>query len=226
MKNYISTIYSLNRTPRTNYPDELISHLCKRFKIEPEQSLLDIATGRGDFLLSFLKKKIRAVGCDISPMAGEVAKLENPNAQVLVCNVATESFPYQNNSFDFIFNKSILEHLISPENFFNESYRILKPGGTIICMVPDWESNMKIYFDDFTHKTPYTTETLRDALSIFGFENIKTEKFKQLPVTWNSKPINLLSNALSPFIPHRTKIKFLRWSKELMVLGSGQKPHA
>ena len=51
-----------------------------------------------------------------------------------------------------------MEHLVNPENYLKEAYRILKPGGKIISLIPDWEANYKIYYDDHTHKTPFTIE--------------------------------------------------------------------
>ena len=56
-----------------------------------------------------------------------------------------DKLPYEDNFFDIIYSKSLMEHLSNPENFLEEAYRILKPGGKIICMIPDWEANYKIY---------------------------------------------------------------------------------
>ena len=128
------------------------------------------------------------------------------------------------NSIDIIYSKSFIEHLANPDNFLKESFRVLKPGGILLTLVPDWESNYRTYYDDYTHKTPFTIISLRDSYRIHGFKNVDTIKFRQLPIVWRFPLINYFCAAISPFVPVRTKNKFLRWSRELMLIGSGRKP--
>ena len=121
-------------------------------------------------------------------------------------------------------SKSFIEHLYYPERYLEEAFRVLKPGGILITLTPDWESNYRTYYDDYTHKTPFTTVSLRDSYKIHGFENIRAIKFRQLPIVWRFPILNYFCRAISPLIPVRTKNKFLRWSRELMLIGSGYKP--
>ena len=44
--------------------------------------------------------------------------------------------PFDDNSVDVIFSKEVIIHIINKQELFEELYRILKPGGTIIIM--DW----------------------------------------------------------------------------------------
>ena len=46
------------------------------------------------------------------------------------------------------------------------------------------KSNYKIFFDDFTHRTPFTVMALNDAYKMFGFKDVKVFKFRQLPIVW------------------------------------------
>jgi len=105
-----------------------------------------------------------------------------------------------------------------------EAFRVLKPGGLFLSLVPDWESNYKIYFDDYTHKTPFTIISLRDIYLLFGFDSVNVIKFRQLPIVWKYPQLNILCDIIAPFVPVRTEQKFLRWSRELMLIGSGIKP--
>ena len=50
--------------------------------------------------------------------------------------------PFPDDSFDVIYNK-VLEHLSNPDKFLTEAFRILKPGGIIISLVPDWNQIIK-----------------------------------------------------------------------------------
>jgi len=113
-----------------------------------------------------------------------------------------------------------------------ETYRILKPGGIVIILTPDWVSQMKVFYDDFTHSRPYSKTSLNDILSVYGFLKVRTELFKQLPVLWKYPFLKIfseffrlfLSTPLARKITNLTKIKFIRWSVELMVLGYALKP--
>lgn len=46
------------------------------------------------------------------------------------------ALPINNNCVDLIINMAFLEHVSDPEAALNEMFRILKPGGVIICSVP------------------------------------------------------------------------------------------
>lgn len=140
-----------------------------------------------------------------------------------IAKVGQEALPYPADLFDIVFSKSFVEHLENPMPYFGEAKRVLKPGGILITMVPDWESCYKIYFDDVTHKTPFTAVTLEDCYRMVGLANIHIEKFRQLPLVWRFPIVNLLCGLISPLVPPRTKGNFLRWSRELMLLGVASK---
>lgn len=220
MKNYLETIYNVNERPITQYPDHLAKYLFRRYNMKSGQRLVDVGCGRGDFLFAFRREGLDAVGVDISD------GLAKQGQQIIYGGIDFEgnSLPFADNSVDIIFSKSVLEHLHNPSNMLNECYRVLKSGGRIILMVPDWHSCMHIYYDDFTHVQPYTETGLRDALKIFQFQQVKSEKFYQLPVVWKHPQLKLVCKLLQ-VIPVKkvNKNKFYRFSRELILLGSGVK---
>ena len=56
--------------------------------------------------------------------------------ELVVYDLESEKgLPFPNESFDIIFNKSLLEHLHKPDSFLKEAHRILRPNGKIICLV-------------------------------------------------------------------------------------------
>ena len=156
---------------------------------------------------------------DISP---EAARFDN-GLDVKICDIESEKLPFEDNVFDVIYSKSFIEHLYYPERYLEEAYRVLKPDGILISLVPDWESNYKIYFDDFTHRAPFTNIALEDAYKMYGFSKVDVFKFRQLPIVWKYPKLNYFCAAISPFIPVRTKNKFFRWSREFMLVGVGVK---
>jgi SAM-dependent methyltransferase len=220
LPDYLDVIYDYKSHPKNTYPHQLTSYLSGRFSIKKGQKLLEPGCGRGDFLAEFHKLGIDCSGLDLSLEAGKSLK----DTEVRHANLEKDEFPYPNDCFDVIYHKSLLEHLQNPENFMKEVYRVLKPGGLLLSLVPDWESNYKTYFDDYTHKTPFTFVSLRDIYLMFGFESVSVVKFRQLPIVWKYPQLNILCDIIAPFVPVRTEQKFLRWSRELMLIGSGIKP--
>ena len=218
-KNYLSTVYSEKERPKTDYPKKLCKYLFDKFELKQGMKLLEVGCGRCETLNNFSNLKLEVCGVDTSHEAPSFSN----GAKIKICNVENEKLPFENESFDIIFSKSLIEHLDNPDNFLIEGYRLLKKNGIFITMTPDWEVNYQIFFDDHTHKTPYTKVSLLDVFRMYGFNKTKVEKFRQLPIVWKYPILNYFCATISPFIPVRTKNKFLKWSRELMLIGYAAK---
>ena len=138
-------------------------------------------------------------------------------------NVEQDKWPFPDNYFDCIYSTSLMEHLEYPQKYLYEAKRVLKPGGKILCLIPDWEANYQIYYDDHTHVKPFTRVSLRDILRMTDYKSINVYRFRQLPITWKYPLINIICYLISLIVPHRSNIKFFRWSKELMLIGCAEK---
>ncbi|MDD3847466.1 MAG: class I SAM-dependent methyltransferase [Syntrophorhabdaceae bacterium] len=220
MADYLDVVYSQKERPYTDYPARLCLHLFHRFRMAPGMAFLEAGCGRGEFLKVFRDLGLNACGVDISRKAPEF----NPDIPVKVSDIEREGIPHGDNTFDIVYSKSVLEHFREPERYMEEAVRVLRPGGMLITLVPDWESCYKIYFDDHTHRSPFSLVSLGDIYKMHGLVDIDVFKFRQLPLVWKYPALNYLCRAVSPFVPVRTKIKPLRWSRELMLCGYGTKP--
>ena len=216
MPDYLKIIYDEKLVPRTNYPELLAQRLIKKYQIKKTDKILEVGSGRGEVLKGF-----KSYGSDCFSLDQSSAfqkDLEKSGIEFVEHSIDNKSrIPFDDETFDVIFTKSFLEHVFDPEPVIIEFKRILKKGGKLINLIPDWESNMKIYYDDHTHKRPFTVMTLRDLYRIIEFEEYHVETFRQLPITWKYKSVNLFCCIISPFIHHRVKNKFLKWSRELMI---------
>ena len=226
-RDYVSVVYNEKRTPKTDYPPKLASYLFTRFGIKKGAKLLEVGCGRGDFLEAFQQLGADVYGLDRS----ETAAANLAQLQVKKTDVSIESFPFEDNTFDIVYHKSLIEHLYSPDNLMRESYRVIRRGGRVIILTPDWPSLMKVFYEDFTHSRPYDTTSLRDVLQVYGFSEITTERFYQLPVIWRQPWLKgickvlqiVLTTPNARWLTKITGIKFFRWTVELMVLGTGVK---
>lgn len=224
-KNYLETIYNEENRPITEYPKKFIIYLIKRFKLVKNQKVLELGCGRGEFLNEFVVNGFEGHGVDLS----DYCKKFFPDLNFKKVDLANEKLPYEDNSFDIIYSKSIIEHFYYPEKVFQEAYRVLKPGGTIITLTPEWQYIYKSFYEDFTHRTPFTSVSLRDIQEMSGFKEITVESFKQLPIIFENRFFSKIFYFLS-FLTRilvsekfRMKNKWVRFSKEIMLLSVSKK---
>jgi len=220
VSDYLKVVYDENTRPYTEYPQKLIDYIINAFRLQKDMKLLEPGCGRGEHLRIFKEMGMDVYGVDISPESPKFAA----DLNISVSNLEKDKLPYDDNTFDVIYSKSFLEHLRDPSAFLDEAYRVLKPGGVLISLVPDWESQHTKFYDDFTHVSPFTIVSLKNIQLVKGFDEVVVYKFRQLPIVWKHPAMNYFCSAIAPFIPVRTTIPFLRWSRELMLLSSSRKP--
>ena len=221
-RDYVAVTYSEKNRPFTQYPDKLARYLFLRYKLSKDSKILDLGCGRGEFLRGFIRCGLNGFGVDKSNIAKSIC----PEAEILQSNLEIKPLPYDDNSFDVVFSKSVFEHFYFPEELVAEVYRIVKPGGLVITMVPDWESVYKTFYEDYTHRTPFTVTSLKNLLLINGFNNVKVEKFRQLPFLWTLPWLKYFCSLVSILSPRslRAYNKLIRFSQEVMLLSSAIKP--
>lgn len=223
-RDYVDVIYSESDRPLTDYPQRLAGYLFNRYEMQKGVSLLDIGCGRGEFLKGFIARGAKGHAVDQSSAVRKYC----PEAELRKSDIENEGIPYPDNYFDVVFSKSVIEHFHYPERLIEEMLRILKPGGLALTLCPAWEYNYRIYFEDYSHRTPFMLESLRDIQIIHGFEAVEVEFFRQLPSTWFgmkvlSVPLAELTRLLVPPVLKKNN-KWVRFSKEVMLLSSSRKP--
>ncbi|MBI4392203.1 MAG: class I SAM-dependent methyltransferase [Euryarchaeota archaeon] len=75
----------------------------------------------------------------------------------VVHDLSKRPWPFRDAEFDGVVAVQVLEHLEDLGEVMEEICRIVKPGGRALVEVPYALS--KAYFQDFTHKTPFTENT-------------------------------------------------------------------
>ena len=204
---YLRTFYDPKSKPKTSYPELLTRQLYDRFNFKIGQSLLEPGVGTGEHLKLFRKLGLEVEGFDLSNDAIDFS----PDLNIKILNSDKEKWPYDDCSFDIVYSKSFIEHLYEPINYVRESFRVLKHGGLLLTLTPDWEANYKIFFDDYTHVSPFTKISLHKIKLSEGFENVDVFKFIQLPTVWKYPSLKWVCTTIAPFIPVRTKNSFFRW---------------
>ena len=119
--------------------------------------LLDVGSGGGGFVRACQAFKIQAEGVDYQ-IDFEKDKLQN-----------------ESSLFDYVHLNAVIEHLKTPENILKEIYRVLESDGILIINTPNFRLDYKNFYNDPTHKHPYTPESLSMLVKMFGFEIILCE---------------------------------------------------
>lgn len=223
-QDYVAVVYNEADRPLTEYPQKLANYLFNRYNLKKGDNFLDIGCGRGEFLKGFVSLGVSGHAVDQSSAALKYC----PEAELRNSDIENEGIPYPNNYFDVVYSKSVIEHFHYPEKLVKEMRRVLKPGGLAITLCPAWEYNYRVYFEDYSHRTPFMLESLRDIQIIHGFEDVQVEFFRQLPSTWNGMaaitvPLAEITRLLVP-PPLKRRSKWVRFSKEIMLLASSRKP--
>ncbi len=138
--------------------------LLDRWRYVRGESLLDIGCGHCQFI-NLNPKKIKVYGFDmlVAPEAENDRRIKIGNLD--------KALPFKKNQFDTVTLFHVLEHLDDGLNSLRRIAKVIKMGGRIIVVVPNW--SFKHFYDDYTHKRPYTKKSLYRILYDSGFKNIK-----------------------------------------------------
>jgi SAM-dependent methyltransferase len=146
---------------------------------EPSR-LLDVGCGSGVVLARMQALGWQVEGVEPDPRAAEAARTKG--VPVRVGTLEPQGFPA--NHFDAVHSAHVLEHVHDPLRLLRESYRILKPGGTLITITPNVESwghrqfgSSWLILDPPRHLVLFSRLTLRQAAEQAGF------KIKRLSTT-------------------------------------------
>lgn len=94
-------------------------------------TVLDVGSGRGDFLCGMAQKKFLVSGIEYNP-DNVVLSLDKARERGVVIDVRqgqAECLPFSDNSFDFVNCSEVTEHVGDPERVCREIFRVLKPNG-------------------------------------------------------------------------------------------------
>ncbi|MFC1789469.1 class I SAM-dependent methyltransferase [Patescibacteria group bacterium] len=108
--------------------------------IQRGDKVLDLGCGNGRFSEVLVYKNAEYVGMDNSEKLIEIAQKRYPQTKFIMSSVF--NLPFSDNYFDKIFSFATLHHIPSKElreQFFKETKRVLKPGGSFVLTV--WDLN-------------------------------------------------------------------------------------
>ena len=154
--------------------------------LAPSAAVLEMGAGYGSWIRSIPSPNKQAL--DLNPAIAEIFKTRG------ILDVKTRQGScvdlkfVSDASLDLVLASNLLEHLEWPEidQCLSEVLRVLKPGGSLWIVQPNFSYCYRNYFDDYTHRTIFTHHSLADLLASKGFQLAKMWP-KFLPYSMKSK---------------------------------------
>jgi ubiquinone/menaquinone biosynthesis C-methylase UbiE len=174
----------------------------------PDDAILDVGAGYCSFINAVTAA--RRVAVDIHD---ELAEHAAPGVECVQAS-ATDMAQLDTETFDVVFASNLLEHL-SREDIaaaLGEFRRVLRDGGRLILVQPNFRLRPGEYFDDYTHLTPLSDRSLCDMLTVAGFSIVRAEP-RFLPLTVRSR-----AGGLSFLIPFYLRLPYRPLAGQMLVV--------
>lgn len=176
--------------------------------VAPGDTVLELGCGYGDFI-----NHIQCAGKIAVEQWAGAANYVRPEVRLEIGSIV-DLGAIAAHSIDFVFASNVFEHLHRAEFVacLTEVKRVLRPGGTINIVQPNYRFCCAEYFDDYTHVAVYSDRNLCDLLRSNGFGIVEL-KPRFLPLTIKSRlpvsPLLIRAYLASPVKP-RAKQMFIR----------------
>ena len=139
--------------------------------VHKDDGLLEWGAGYGEFSAAVEAKRKWAL--DMNP-----ALVSHWGAGVTpLIQSALEPLPLASGSLGTALASNFFEHftLEQGEQILGETWRMLRVGGRLIVVQPNFRLEPHRYFDDYTHRTAYTDNGFCDFLRANGFRVVHVE---------------------------------------------------
>lgn len=150
-----------------------------------DPKLLDVGCGVGEFDNILTRSNYNITGVDISNKSLDVARKLNPN--VVYIEYDGLKLPFNDCEFDIAISICVMHHVNPDEwqNFIDEIYRVLKPGGIILIVEHNPHNPLTVKVVNScpmdADATLLTSRNVQNLMVSGGLSDIKTHFFLFFP---------------------------------------------
>jgi ubiquinone/menaquinone biosynthesis C-methylase UbiE len=147
--------------------------------LSPGDAVLDIGIGTGLSSFMFNKAGLRVYGVDGSEKMLDVCREKGFAAELRLCDLAAESWPYEDGRFENAIACGILHFFKELDVFFKETSRIMKKNGTFSFTIMVSEDDLLQYTDAGSDVIIYYHDDFQviELLNKYGFSMLKRVTF-------------------------------------------------
>lgn len=182
-KDYSQTRYAYNPKRKIVW-EEVSRYLTRAYRL-PRGSVLELGCGYGDWIGNMPADQKTAV--EYNPNLADYAQREY-GLTVHREDVGTFLPAMARNSYDMVLASNFFEHF-EPDavaGLLRAILLLLRPGGALVVIQPNFRYCARHYFDDFTHRSIHSHVSFRDLLISEGFSVLGCEP-RFLPFSFKSR---------------------------------------
>jgi len=188
-KGYASAMFTFSKKRKMVWGE--ICNYLNRHYIPKDSSVLELGSGYGDFIGQI--KAREKVAIEFEDIHAERMR-SYPDVKMLFGSTMDLLPALGKSQFNVVFSSNYFEHF-SIEDIQTQIkgvVDVLKRGGKLVIIQPNFQLFPEKYFDDWTHKTVFSHETMLGFLEMNGFHVQHCQK-RFLPYSMKSRlPVSKL----------------------------------